>query len=158
MTSTPARAIEVRGRRLWPIWRGAMITTACVAVGSTAALLVLPSVTGSATGAAEDYVQARLAGNYLDAWNLECESTRSSVGGYDGYIETVTHFDKYLDLPDHVEVTVGDLHSDPFGLTIATTVTSAGRRNSTLAGELPLSFEDGRFRVCDDGLGPLGLL
>jgi hypothetical protein len=135
-----------------------MVTTACVAGGSTAALLVLPSVTGSATGAAEDYVKARMAGNYLDAWNLECEWTRSSVGSYDAYVETATHFDKFLDLPEHVEVTVGDLDTDLGGVTIAMSVASPGRRNATVAGKLPLSLEDGRFRVCDDGLGPLGLL
>ena len=137
-----ADAAQSKGTR--SSWMGGIVTSTCVAAAATAALLVLPSVTGSATGAAEDYVEARLARNYIHAWSLECESTRSSIGSYDAYVETVTHFDKYLDLPDHVEVTVGDLHRDPFGLTIATTVTSAGRRNSTLAGELPLSFEDGR--------------
>jgi hypothetical protein len=140
------------------IWIGAGITTACVAVASTAALLTLPSVTGSVTDVATSYIEARVAGNHLEAWNLECESTRSSVGSYDGYLETVTHFDKFLKLPDHVKVRLGDLHSDPFGFTIATTVTSADPGGRTIAGELPLSFEDGRFRVCDDGLGPLGLL
>ena len=156
MTALQPLIAERNARR--SIWLCAAVTAVCVAVGATAAVLTLPSVTGSATQAATSYIEARLAGDHLKAWSLECKSTRASAGGYDGYVEELSWWDDRLDVSDAVDVAVGDLHGDPFGFTISTTVTPAGGHGRTIAGKLPLSFEDGRFRVCDDGLGPLGLL
>jgi hypothetical protein len=141
-------------------WIGAVITTACVAGGCTAALFTLSSVTASAIDVATAYLEARLAGNPSEAWGLECKATRSYVGSYDRYVEHVAYWDDNLELPAHVEVALGDLHSArvPGGFpTIAATVTSADRSDWAITGELPLFFDDGRFEVCDAGLGHLGL-
>jgi hypothetical protein len=145
-----------RRRRTLSIWIGAIIVSACVAAAATVALSTLHPVKRPAE-VGKAYLEARYAGNWSEAWALECELTRSFVGDYERFGMSAAHWDEYLSLPRHVEVEVGDdLHDvgEPGGFTTVTaTVTSAERRDWSITGELPLVVKDGQFQVCDGGRG-----
>jgi hypothetical protein len=137
------------------VWVGAIITSACIAAVAAVALSTLHPVTKPAD-VAEAYLEARYAGDWSDAWDLECMQTRVFVGDSAGFVAHASHWDESLSLPRHVEVATGDIHdgAETGGFTtVAVTVTSAERPDWSIRGELPLVVENGQFRVCDGGLG-----
>jgi hypothetical protein len=156
MTLAPVSpALGVSRRRRTSIWFGAIITSACVAGGATVALSTLHPVQKPAD-VAKTYLEARYAGNWSEAWALECMMTRTFVGSYADFVEDGAYWDQSLSLPRHVEVAVGDIQDsteESAGFTsVAVTVTSAEKRNWSISGQVPLVVEDGQFRVCDGGL------
>ena len=157
MTVVPHLVADVgRRRRHGSIWAGALITSACVAAGSAVALSTMPAVPKPAD-VAKAYLEARYAADWSQAWALLCTPGRSFAGSYTAYAERSAYWDALLSLPADVAVAVGEVHSPPGPgefPTVSVTLTSAEQNpNRQMTGELPVTVEDGQFRVCDGGLG-----
>ena len=154
LTAFPPAPAVSRPQRTLSISIGALITSACVAGGAMVALATLHPVVKPAD-VAKAYLEARYAGDWTEAWALECDMTGAFVGGYAGFVVAAANWDEALDLPRHVEVTVGRVHHSetPGGFAAVTaTVTSPEQRGWSISGEVPLVEEHGQFRVCDGGL------
>jgi len=78
MTVVPPPA-RVRSRRSGSIWLGAFVTAGLVAGGTVVATSALPTLQTPAE-VAKTYLDARFAGDWSEAWAMECSMTHSFVG------------------------------------------------------------------------------
>jgi len=156
MIAVPPPAPHVVRRKRTSIWIGAIITTACVAVGTLAATATLAPLKTPAQ-VAKAYLEARYAGEWDEAWAMECAMTHSFVGSRSRFARAGSHWDEELRLPRHVVVDVADDVQAAEGLdsiiTVTATVSSPERRDWSITGEVPLLVQDDRIQVCDGGLG-----
>lgn len=145
----------MRARRRLPIWLGAIVTSACVAAGSAVALPVLHSVETPAE-VAKAYLEARYAGDWSQAWAMQCWITHSALGSRSRFAKNGAYVDKELALPPHVTVEVADdIHPVPAldsFVSVTATLTSSERRDWSITGKVPLLVKDDQIRVCDGGL------
>jgi len=113
----------------------------------------LPALVGEA------YIEARYTGRWSAAWELLYAPGRSFVGSFPGFVDNATYWDTHLHLPSDFDGAVGDVRAisgwDDPAATMTVTVTSDERDRADwkLTGELVVLFRDGRWRVCDGGLG-----